>query len=650
MGLVEDIEKIYSKEEKSPLEKQFTPESLKAASDAVIENLPATQRKKQEQMKNNLLHNDTPKYTDLPVRNQSIINVGGVVYEPLRITEDDILKFESACQILIAPISCNNDELLIVANKKIESCEQPLVLQRLSWEKFEHDYLKGAEFKPKNFKKLGLTADDMFERSGKESRTRTYKEIFDEKKILFELMQPIENECMYHFVLHFGLEKILQDYLMENAKSVDKRILLAFRHLLLFPNTVMTDLQKFSGHQMLVTGTKTGKSTLAAKIAPTTKYDGGTAARLLGYSTSDQTFIGDLDKQNKPVILDDFSNISFKEDMMDALPSAMEQGISRIGKGKQTTMVKTCSAFTLTTNLNKSVSDEDLFVEFHKAVMQISKMQQRMGSRFGLILFGKDFAPVVENGEQSLSKKELNINRILTESILEKLRELFEKIFDDEKIIKWLNTQIESYKEQLDSLLIGSYLSPEVLDFWNSHKEGYRHIRGISLRLAFLEYCEEHSAEIFSDKCDFNVDSLIEKADEELTYVCSLNMESLRKLVTIQGNLQAFYNMQFDAIKQKYIKVVLLALADFGAHEGKHILLDELGENIQKAADKIAENHYSTPSQIKQKISFKRFNQVAGMFGVDCFEQSGNILLRVLNPKTFENVIILWKKMQEAGG
>ncbi len=547
-----------------------------------------------------------------------------LVAEPTLIEDEIFLRFRKTCKIYKVCLGVNSQYVFLVTKEKKELGVQSLSLKKIDFEELQ-EVLEGAELpSPKIF---GIKEDSLSWSSIiKDNLVRFYKEL-----------EPIPFLACLAFAKRYGLNNLLEDFLCENA-SIDEDLKLIFKSQLLTYGSLKPELQRYSPHSLIITNTKVGKSYVGRKICPLA-FDSATSSNLLGFSTAEKIVKGSIDEEYKPVLLDDFSTAAYPEAFLDALPTLLEQGESRIGKGKQAILTRSSSSFILTTNTARKTKPYDLMLEFSKIVAGLSKMMERIGSRFACIYFNPQ-AKEVSNGEYRLSKRDIQINKMVVEILFKHFSRLFARLFDIEEVERWLNTPIPEYSEKIKILCERGALIPEVSEFWISHASGYRHIRGMALRLGFIEWLSESLEKLENiEEFEFTeemIKEIIKSSEDFLTQIIQLNLNSLKRFVDISQDLSEFYKMEYESLKQGYLKVLIAA---FVCHlkddpESRIVLIDSLEEYVKKVATVLGNGleRYKFISKVKEKIqNIKKVNSIISTFGVEIFEEKGSLYLKVEN-------------------
>lgn len=593
------------------------------------------------------LQKENPVYTDIPVLHQQIVPVSELIYEPVAVRKiNPVLEFEKTCFIYSASLGVGSLKVFIVSKKRLESSEQILSLKRIFWKEFNKNYLCGAEFEP-NYKKFDLNDSDI----GKEDMKRSWKELINENVWMFEVLDAIDKRVAFHFLKRYGLKNIISDFFKENA-VLDEDILFAFESQLIHANECRPELQRFSSHMLLITGTKTGKTTILEKLG--NKYDAAYMAKMIGFGTADSVVHGDIDGMFLPIGFDDINRLSFQECFLDALASLMENGTATVAKGKATLKPKTSSSLILTTNMQKESSSSDFMDTFMKILNALSAMHVRIGSRFSLVIFDDEIKPV-RDMENKLTMDDINTNKLLIKIISRHLSDIFRELCYKREVNLWLNSPMKEYQDTIKGF--SKELYNDISNFWEAQAEGYRHMRGMALRAGLLEYADKHP-EIFDDNYNIieiaikkiNLTELIELAEDALENIKRRNLKSIHKMIDIKFDVQALYEKQYNSIRQIYVKILLNAIVEYlKDKDEERIFLDSLADEIKTYANLMKVDKYQFVSSIEQSISPKQFTLTASIFGVECIKENGKYHFKISNKEKFAELKEVLQNLGKSG-
>ncbi len=465
----------------------------------------------------------------------------------------------------------------------------------------------------------------------------TQRNDIDYIPFFFEKIDPIETEELIEIIKKKGFETILNDFLLENGQ-IDKTIKYIFRiNMVCYGNKYNEDVSKYQNHSLIITNTKTGKTTQLEKHT-NNKYDNARASRLLGYSTADKTFEGDIQHNHDLIVLDDMTSSSYEADILDHLPSILENGKAKIGKGKQTLNVECSSQFILTTNAKDLIQTEDLVLEFRNIINKLGEVPQRLGSRWGCILFGNNFdkARINKNKQVKLNKIEIKNNSLITKQIFRCINNYLIKLLDENKIIDFLETQNQNYENLIKDITINqNNFTGDIKEFWKSTQEGYRHQRGFALKQGVLDYFleeENNLINLINDELNISDESLnkiIELSEENLQLLNDINYNSLKKILDCQTSEEKYLLNRYNSLSRDYVKSLIK-----GAYSYVNKNIDRLEKLIPLILlngylDK-EEQNYNRISRIKEKLpkTIERLNKDLETFGFQLIKLNDDWVIR----------------------
>lgn len=581
-------------------------------------------------------------YEDIPINPETSLNIFNPLFEGVEKISLNPLQVSKRYKIYKAIFGIGQNPLFIITkpNEFLNQGFQDLRLRKIDFEDLFKFYCQGkASLLPDKNKIFDKETLSKYAEEGL-STIEIFKKEFEKHKkraFFYEKIKPTTNSNLVKAIQKMSFDKMLNDFILENG-HIDKRLQYVFRAGLLdFGNEYHKGVSKYNNHNLIITNTKTGKSTQLEKQTKL-KYDSATANRLLGYSTGERSFEGDIQGQYKQIVLDDFSSANYQKEILDSLPSILENGKSLIGKGKKRILTECSSQFTLTTNSNKAIEEKELVLEFVKIINRLSETPQRIGSRFACVLFGNDFEEA-QTKEFNLSKKELEINKFLVEQIFEELSEFFIKVLDNPEIEKFLESKNSNYRETIQGVSRNERnFFGELKDFWESTISGDRHQRGFALKQGLIDYFVENQEKLvllLENKLEFSkqdISKIIELSEENLDRLNDLNFQSLRNIIKAQKTEGDYLNLRFNGLRQEYLKAIIKALYKLirsSPEQRKELIpLIMLNDYLDKT-DEI----YHSISKVQQKLpkNLDRLNKDLRIFGFELFEKDETIFIQTHN-------------------
>jgi len=327
--------------------------------------------------------------------------------------------------------------------------------------------------------------------------------------------------------------------------------------------------------------------------------------------------------------------------------SIMEIGKSKIGKGCRSLNIYTSSPLTFCSNPEEAVTTPaDLMLLYDKFISNFSSRPQAIGSRVAMVLFGNNFEKV-SSTPIKLSKEVKETNKAIVEAICSTINQMAGKIVNEDNILQWLKKPLPEYNKVIDGILKGSNPLQHVKDFWSAQKEAYRHLRGAALKQAVLDFSIEHPEHFLLDG-EYDVETILDLADEHVNNIVHLNTQSLRSMLEAKAAVTEYLLNRFEALSPDYLKVltalVCKFLKDSTQKVGDNIPLIQVGSCFETLSEKFKVGSYTYYSKLEQKIpeNLDKINRKTKLFGYEVLEVKNEILVRLINPDIFELASILF--------
>ena len=576
-------------------------------------------------------------YADIPIIQESDLNILGLIFEGIEKISLNPLQFNRLYKIYKSKIGVGHKPNFIITkpNETLNFGSQSLRLKQLNFEELFKDYCKGKAYllpaknnvfskdELKKYEEEELSTLEIFEKEFKKKRRIPF---------FFEKISATSIQNLIKAVKKIGFANLLNDFIDENT-HIDERLKYVFRiDKLSFGNECIPEMSRYNNHGLIISNTKTGKSTQLSKHTKL-KYDSATANRLLGYSSGEKSFEGDIQQQYKLIALDDFASANYQEEILDNLPSILENGNALIGKGKKQILTECSSPFILTTNANRLIEERDLVLEFIKIINRLSETPQRIGSRFSYVLFGNNFKEIdIENFK--FSKNELKVNVVLIEEIFEKISDFLLRLTGNNKVEIFLEKKNKDYRKIFENISKNEQnFFGELRDFWESTKSGDRHQRGFALKQGLIDFFLENEDKLIlllKDNLEITeeiIQEIINFSEENLARLNDLNFQSLRNIITIQKSETEYLQSRLDSLKQEYLKEMIKATLRLKKDKPQEDLIPliMLNEYLDKNSS------YPNQAKIIQKLpnDFFRINRDLKVFGIELMKEKGEILIQI---------------------
>jgi hypothetical protein len=167
--------------------------------------------------------------------------------------------------------------------------------------------------------------------------------------------------------------------------------------------------------------------------------------------------------------------------------------------------------------------------------------------------------------------------------------------------------------------------------------EAYRHIRGMALKQAILDYFLENQENILTG--NYNVDEILKLAEEHTKKICDYNIESLRKMIVAESSETEYLLRRFDEISRDYVKVLVALVAKWVSqnkeeiNKGYKIPLIQIGSYFEKLPDEFKIGRYTAFSRLEQKLpeNLEKINSEVRLFGFELIKIQKDIFISFLN-------------------
>ena len=387
-------------------------------------------------------------------------------------------------------------------------------------------------------KKIAQSLDIPLKEQGKKKSSKKKEDLWgdillrhcERKDVFFQPIPIVDSDQLERLD---NIDDVISMCLHPNY-DVDSRMEYLFRVQLprLLPTSAseMVDDMKYQPHAIVYTNPKTGKSTMAECCG--CRIDRASVAKLMGFASADTTVKGTLDRETRPILLDEIQE-EMNECIYGQLLTFMENGIARIEKGRASVITKGCCPIVFMGNpkggdtgpkdpLYTHSTTEELVSKFYTMMTTLTDNQAALSSRIGIIYFDEGFKAAT-----ALKKQDVVDNRkarLLLRVIIEESSKLYTDFLRRRKIISWLETgHDKDYTDQLNAIAQAARevrIKQTILGQYNN----YRHMRGAAIRLVATEYIGHHLDEIKDD-------DILKSADSHYHILIHENVSSLEKLI-----------------------------------------------------------------------------------------------------------------------
>ncbi|MEM5871351.1 MAG: hypothetical protein QW051_00595 [Candidatus Aenigmatarchaeota archaeon] len=316
-------------------------------------------------------------------------------------------------------------------------------------------------------------------------------------------------------------------------------------------------LANYAPHSIIVTNTKSGKTSLAMNFMIRSFTDvvadgkNITLAGILGFSTGNETHEGMLSNIQGVVFVDEIQDSD--KQAAQGLLTLLEHGFSYVVKGKSSLFTRYSNSFVFMSNRKL---EENLEMGFLQLLNLINENAEALGSRIGVVLF-KDRLAEARNDPRyaNLKKQEEYFYKAL--ALRKRVSKWFVDLFQVQEIRDWLETGFsEDYLKKLDEL-VASASTLKVKTFIKSHKSAYKHVRGAALRLALYD---DNLLLRYLNNEKVPTEEILEVAEEKFNYLTQLNLESFIKVSTIFADEKIINEYVHINASNSAFKVLLVSI------------------------------------------------------------------------------------------
>ena len=427
-------------------------------------------------------------------------------------------------------VGVGNQPIFIKTKYKLEFGEKELFLKELSEGEIEEIILYCKQpFLESLCKiiKVQMEKGGRGEEKVKRDRQELLKDILLREKTFYKLILPVPKE---ELSLIGNPLKCVLNVLSDNLEK-DETLDYVYSSCLLEVDSERInpyDYMRYSPNQIIITNQKVGKSSNSYFITGDVPTEKPTEANLLGYSTSDTKVSGKLDKRTKHTFLEEIQEERGQE-LFGKLHSYMENGQIEIARGMGVLCVGysglTFQGNPKTKKVDNELKDYIMMREFEDFLTKISTNIKPFSSRIGLTLFNKNLKEVKGKGQPTIYRI---MGMLILKSLSEGYKNEFTSLFEDEKIIDWLNTPYNREYKDIVNKLVQDCNEDLIKEFLSGQLSSYRHTRGMALRLSFLEY----GIPMLWERSKIDTDSFIEGCDEHLKKLQEINLDSYKNILS----------------------------------------------------------------------------------------------------------------------
>ncbi|WP_440951476.1 hypothetical protein [Methanococcoides sp. FTZ1] len=484
---------------------------------------------------------------------------------------------------------------------------------------FESKQFRESVFRKELLKKYGISDKE----EGEYSTTKGLNELWDEfLGLCYEETLPVPKEEIQNCK---NLTNVLE-MAVTGGLEIDHTLylLLSAQIPLINPNILdPEEYMPYAPHQLLITNSKTGKTTTASRISENVVRD-ATVSNLLGFSTSDTKHIGLMHGQVNTTFIDELTE-SMETEVSNGLSNYMETGITYRARGTGI-KVRGHSPIVFLANpvaFGKSETYIEIYEIFHETLTRATGNPTALGSRLGTVLFNPNLKTA--SGERVENYVSKNAHKVL-KTVSWCLRNDFSDLFKDKKVLSWLNKPFpEQYISEIEKIVKDIPINA-IKEFFKGNKDSYRHVRGTALHIVFYQNFERYMG---NNKP--KITELLEECEEQYQLLCELNLDSFRKIASIKVD-RSFFERKVERAPE-YIKVLLETVSRYG-EKLERIPYDDLETPFNTLTKK--EGKYSTFGRLNQSVfkSLQKTNSYLNGFGFEILKTEDVRILKIIDSDT----------------
>ncbi|MCK4455134.1 MAG: hypothetical protein KAU99_02165, partial [Thermoplasmata archaeon] len=472
----------------------------------------------------------------------------------------------------------------------------------------------------------------------------TYLHKRNDLSVFYELTTPIPLEELQKCD---DIDGIIEMALRDNCQKDDDLVLVTRSSIPIHdPSRVRPqDVQPFSPHTIWDTGTKAGKTTLAAIIG---KYvEGATISGLLGWSDTRRRVIGILCDRREHLHIDEIEETKEGEEAAAGLLNFLELGEVERPRGRGNLTRGYCSV-TFAANpppgeVDEYLSSLDYLALFQTMLERVTKNPLAFGSRIALTIFNPETTPVVEgpplpravkeNAQKVLKTIQVGLAPHYTDAVLNDDIRLWLTQPHDEEIVK----EFKNASEVIDIPYVSLFLKGQV---YNN-----KHFRGMAFNLAWLEYVPKVIAMWPEVRINFNeLKGLADKWYDVCKDLALKYLAKLRKVRTEDDYFNKIYAAKLANQSPDYLRLLIRAALLWAVDNSAPLLaaeVDRIPMNVLEpyfSEVRDVDGYYRSFERVMERIrtSLERTNARLVSYGFRIDKLGEDYLLKVSNRDTIE--------------
>ncbi|MGP8069796.1 MAG: hypothetical protein ACLP5V_07895 [Candidatus Bathyarchaeia archaeon] len=362
----------------------------------------------------------------------------------------------------------------------------------------------------------------------------------------------------YRSVPRLRSPEVLRD--MDWADFVDNHVV-AFLHdgkeekdprlALVQKSTILEGLDPYTApHSIQCTNSGVGKTEFYTHLG--IDFGKVTTNSFLGYAKSpSEVYPGLINGKTLPVGIDQIESQSAQK-IMSFMFNALEKGSDYVASGGVIFKIEMWSTVSLLANPTSVGERVEPAKSFRYLLYHLS-INSALGRRFGWVFYATDIKRILHKpSPKALAAwdEDIKLFRAVEEYCHDKLL----KIVTGQKIRSWLNTSIRDYAQQIE-LSANTIADSNVRQFLNEHGMGAQaRVRGAALYATLVDLLREIALGEATEGM------ILEHADDLLSEVVNLNVQSIRNIATNWTTENADYAESYFKNLPTYLREILSAI------------------------------------------------------------------------------------------
>ena len=304
---------------------------------------------------------------------------------------------------------------------------------------------------------------------------------------------------------------------------------------------------RLNAHALICTNAGTGKS-IHYHINGVL-IDKATRNAFLGYAKSpSEVYPGTVDGENLPIGIDQIEVGNWG--IMDFMFNVMEYGEGTVSSGAVKFTVKSNAPFAFMAN---PISDKQDIEKGFGAILEHLTRNPAIGRRFGVFCYGTDYN-VLTNRSTPESLDHWRYQNTFFRAIEAAAKNELSKIMKTKGVWDWINKEIPGYQQAFNKIT-DKAITNNVRTLFREHgKAGQSRVRAAALQCSLVDHLQDIVLKRYI------VSDILEHAEETLSSITALNLESANNIIQNVGNEQKLFAEHWLELSPAYLKEIVYAV------------------------------------------------------------------------------------------